>query len=153
QALAGMQAFIKTYQGNPDHPVIQDFVTAMRPFAAERQAYEEFTRQWFFEVVVPEYRIREASKVEKKPAWEARCRIENAGTGIMPVELAATRGERFAKDGSRSPDYREARTTVSLGKGESHEVIISCPFEPERIIVDPDAKVLQLDRKSAVARL
>ncbi len=70
----------------------------------------------------------------------------------MPVEIAATRGERFAKDGSPSPDYKEARTTVTLGKGESRDVVITCPFEPERIVVDPDAKVLQLRRKDAVTR-
>ena len=70
----------------------------------------------------------------------------------MPVEIAATRGERFAKDGSPSPEYREARTTVTLGKIEAKNVVITCPFEPEQIVVDPDAKVLQLRRKSAVAK-
>ncbi len=70
----------------------------------------------------------------------------------MPVEVAATRGERFAKDGTPSADYREARTTVTLGKGESRGVVIPCPFEPERIVVDPDAKVLQLRRKSAAVK-
>ena len=49
----------------------------------------------------------------------------------------------------RRADYREARTTVILGKGESRNVLIDCPFEPERIIVDPDAKVLQLRRMQA----
>ena len=36
QALAGMQAFIKAYHGNTDHPVLQDFLASMRPFAADR---------------------------------------------------------------------------------------------------------------------
>ena len=36
KALAGMQAFIKTYHGNTDHPVMQDFLATMRPFAADR---------------------------------------------------------------------------------------------------------------------
>ena len=71
----------------------------------------------------------------------------------MPVEVAATRGERFAKDGSPSPDYREERTTIILGKGEARDAVIACRFEPDRIVVDPDAKVLQLRRRSAVAVL
>jgi hypothetical protein len=71
----------------------------------------------------------------------------------MPVEVAATRGERFAKDGTPASLYREARTTVTLGKGESRDLVITCPFDPERIVVDPDAKVLQLRRKSAVVKL
>jgi hypothetical protein len=71
----------------------------------------------------------------------------------MPVEVAATRGERFAKDGSPNPQYLEARTVIKLGKAESRDVVILCPFEPERVLVDPDAKTLQLRRKSAAAKL
>ena len=51
-------------------------------------------------------------------------KLENNGTGIMPVEVAATRGERFAKDGTperpitarharRSPWARASRATWS----------------------------------------
>ncbi len=71
----------------------------------------------------------------------------------MPVEVAATRGERFAANGMVSPDYQDARTTITLGKGEAREITIECPFEPDQIVVDPDAKVLQLQRKNAAARL
>ena len=153
KALAGMQAFIKAYHGNTDHPVLQDFLATMRPFAADAAAFDAFTHQWFFEVVVPEYRLSEPKKTAHGKDWKVTVKLENAGTGVMPVEVAATRGERFAKDGTPTPDYREARTTVTLGKGESRDVVITCPFEPERIIVDPDAKVLQLRRKSAVAQV
>ncbi|HKI18766.1 MAG TPA: M1 family aminopeptidase, partial [Isosphaeraceae bacterium] len=152
RALAGIQAFIKTYQGNPDHPVLQDFLAELRPFAADPAAFDAFTHQWFFEVVVPEYRLREPRKTARGQAWEVAVRLENVGTGTMPVDVAASHGERFAKDGSPSPDYKEARATVALGKGESRDVVIPCPFEPERIVVDPDAKVLQLRRKNAVAK-
>jgi ABC-type transport system involved in multi-copper enzyme maturation permease subunit len=153
RALAGMRAFIKTYEGNPDHPVLQDFRAAMRPFAPDAGAYDEFTHQWFHEVVVPEYRLESARKNAKGTGWEATARLENAGSGTMPVEVAATRGQRFAKDGSESPDYLQARTTVTLGKGQTCEIVIPCSFEPEQIIVDPDAKVLQLQRKNAAASL
>ena len=62
-------------------------------------------------------------------------------------------GERFAKDGSASPDHREARVTVEPGAGEERDVVIACGFKPERLVVDPDALVLQLRRKAAVAGL
>jgi ABC-2 type transport system permease protein len=150
KALAGMHAFIKTYHGSTDHPVLQDFLATMRPFAADAAAFDAFTRQWFFEVVVPEYRLSEPKKTKQGEGWKVTVKLENAGTGVMPVEVAATRNERFAKDGMPNADYREARTTVTLGKGESREAVITCPVEPERIIVDPDAKVLQLRRKSAL---
>ena len=97
RALAGIQAFIKTYQGNPDHPVLQDFLASMRPFAADAAAFDAFTRQWFFEVVVPEYQLHDPKKSVSGDDWEVTVRVENVGTGDMPVEIAATRGERFNK--------------------------------------------------------
>jgi hypothetical protein len=153
RALDAMRAFFKEYHGNPDHPVLQDFLAVMRRFAADREAFDAFARQWFYQVVVPEYRITSPAKALKGSSWELTARVESAGTGRMPVEVAAARGERFAKDGSPDPQYREVRTTITLDRGEARDVLIACPFEPERFIVDPDAKVLQLRRKSALAKL
>ncbi len=153
KALSGMKAFIKAYQSNPDHPVLQDFLASMRPFAADPAVFDAFSHQWFYEVVVPEYVLHDAKKTPRGESWEVTVQIENAGSGVMPVEVAAVRGERFAKDGSPSPGYREARTVVVLGKGESKDAVITCPFEPEQVVVDPDAKVLQIRRKNAVAKL
>jgi hypothetical protein len=104
-------------------------------------------------VVVPEYRITSPTKALKGSSWELTARVENAGTGRMSVEFAAARGERFAKDGSPDLQYREVRTTIKLDRGEARDVRIACPFEPDRVIVDPDAKVLQLERKGAQAKL
>lgn len=152
--LEGIRAFFEAYHANPDHPVLQDFLAVLRPHAADPSAFDAFTQQWFFRVVVPEYRLSDPGKRREGAAWVATVRIKNAGTGTMPVEVAASRGERFPKDGGRdqSPDYREARTTVTLGAGESRDVTIRCEFEPEQVVVDPDAKVLMLGRKAAVAR-
>jgi hypothetical protein len=153
RALSGIQAFMKSYQGNPDHPVLQDFITSMRPFAPDKAAFDAFAKQWFFEVVVPEYSLHDPKKTAHRDLWEASIRVENVGTGEMPVEVWAMRGERFNKDGSISPESKDARATVILSKGGSKNVVIRCQFEPTQIVVDPDAKVLQLRRKSAVAKL
>ena len=152
KTLAGIKTFIKAYHGSADHPVIQDFLATLRPFAPNTVDFDAFAHQWFFEVVIPEYRLTDAKKTAEGPAWKATVKVENIGAGTMPVEVAATRGERFAKDGTPHRDYQEARASVTLGKGESHEVVITCPFEPEQLVVDPDAKVLQLRRKSAAAK-
>ncbi|MBK7644620.1 MAG: hypothetical protein IPJ19_16510 [Planctomycetes bacterium] len=94
----------------------------------------------------------------------------------MPVQLCASRGERFpeeklaakkqpeapsdsnvvaaAEQSAKKKDapepYRESRTSVTLGAGESKEVVIRCDFEPQLVTVDPDALVLQLRRKFAL---
>lgn len=152
--LAGMSDFIGRYHAGPDFPVLQDFVAVMREHAPDPAAYDDFTRQWFFDVVAPEYRLSGARKEGKGGAWTVTARVENAGTGRMPVELAAARGDRFpAKDDAGAEPWREARQTVTLGAGESAEVTLTCDFEPEELVVDPDARVLMLQRKKAVVKL
>jgi ABC-2 type transport system permease protein len=158
--LAGIRDFFETYHANPDHPVLQDFLAVLRRHAPDQAAFDAFTRQWFFQVVVPEYQIPTFGKTrERNPlegdAWVVTARVQNIGNGTMPIDVAATRGEQFPKEskGGTSPSYQEARTTLTLAAGESAQITIRCGFEPEQIVVDPDAKVLMLRRKSAVAKL
>jgi ABC-2 type transport system permease protein len=175
--LAGLRHFIAAWKDNPDHPVLQDFIAAMRPFATDPAAYDEFVRQWFFSVVVPEYQLRDARRrrvvgngggagggagnpgggpacaAVAAGAWEVSVKVKNAGSGRMPVEVAAVRGKRFDTAGKPEPAYREARTTVVLGAGEERQVSLRCPFEPDTVLVDPDARVLQLRRKAAAVKL
>ncbi len=152
--LAGVQQFFRTYHNNPDHPVTTDFLALMRPYAQDKAAFDDVARQMFFETVAPEYQIEEQSK---RPlgggAWEVTAKVTNAGTGRFPVEVAASRGDRFDDKGQIAPEYRDARVAVILGAGESRVLHIRCPFEPQRIVVDPDVNVLQLQRRAAVGRL
>ena len=153
--LAGLRKFIADWGNGPDYPVLQDFTAAMRPFAPDPAVYDAFVRQWFHQVVVPEYRLSDA-RVTAGPggsSWKVSVRVKNAGTGRMPVEVAAVRGDRFTKGGKPAPGYRDVRRTVTLGAGEERTVEIPCAFQPERVLVDPDVKVLQLRRKAAVAKL
>ena len=64
-------------------------------------------------------------------------RVKNAGTGRMPVTVAAIRGDRFTAKGKPDPGYRDARTTIVLGAGEEKAVEIACAFQPEKVVVDP----------------
>jgi ABC-2 type transport system permease protein len=157
--LAGARNFIAHYHQVTGHPVLQHFVAAMRPYAADQHGFDEVTDQWFFKLVMPEYRIVEA---HKRPAgggageahWEVVARIANAGNARMPVEIAAaSQPQRFDERGLPVPGYRDARATMVLGPGEERVVRLLCPFEPQRLVVDPDANVLQLQRKAAAVRL
>ena len=134
--------------------MLQDFLEVMRPFAPDPAAYDAFTRQWFFEVVLPEYRLHEAEEDAARASnGRSTVRLENAGSGTMPVEIAAIRGQRFDRSGSASPDYREARATVTLGKGESKERhASSARSSRNRSSSIPMRKVLQLQRKAAIVK-
>ncbi len=154
--LAGLQAFIAKYNPDPDFPVIQDMLAVLRDFAPDTTAFDAFAEQWFFDVVVPEYRFSDVTKVREGGEWVVRGTVENVGTGRMRVQVGATSGERWSDegdDGSRTvvnEDYRDARTEVELGAGESAEFVIRAGFEPERVLIDPDVLVLQLNRDAAV---
>jgi hypothetical protein len=80
-------------------------------------------------------------------------KVTNRGSATMPVEVAAVRGERFDEKGAAKAGYQEARSTLTLAKGESKQVRIHCAFQPEQVVLDPDARVLQLRRKTAVAKV
>jgi len=152
--LAGVQQFFRTYHNNPDHPVTEDFVAVLRPYAPDKKGFDDVARQMFFETATPEYLLEGARKqLAGAGAWDVTVKVENAGTGRFPVEVAATRGPRFDDKGRFSPEYRDARTTIVLGPGESKLVRIRCPFEPQRVVMDPDVHVLQLQRRAASAKL
>lgn len=152
--LAGIQSFIRQYKDGPDYPVLQDFTIALRPFAPDTTVYDQFVRQWFHEVVVPEYRLREGTRqADGDGLWRCRCVVQNVGTGTAEVEVAAVTGDRYTKDGAAVDGYHDARRTVVLGPGAETEVAFECEFEPERIVVDPDVRVLQLQRKLASLEL
>jgi ABC-type transport system involved in multi-copper enzyme maturation permease subunit len=161
RAMEAYHHFFQTWSTSRDHPALQDFVAAMRGYAADKAAYDAFTKEWFEDKVVPQYQISNPKKTKSAEGYEVTCTVTNIGTGLMPVEIAATAGERWKKpdSGERNglytvdPAYRDARTIVTLGTGESKPVIIRCDFDPEKVVVDPDVRVLQLKRKQAVSGL
>ena len=115
--------------------------------------FDEFTRQWFREVVLPEYRLHDPEKSREGNQWKVFFKLENIGTGTMPVEVAVVRGERFDRNGQASTTYRENRKLLTLNGGQTQEITFSCPFEPESIVVDPDTMVLQIGRDFARIKL
>jgi hypothetical protein len=153
--LAGLRDFIAAWRDQRDHPMLQDYLAHLRRYAPDTTAYDAFVRQWYGEVVVPEYRLSEARAVRRDRAWEVRALVRNAGTGTMPVEVAAVRGVRFPdpKRRGKVEPWREARTSVVLGPKQAARIVIRCDFEPERLVADPDFRVLQLERQKATAKI
>ena len=158
--LAGLRAFIARYNPDPDFPVLQDLLAVLRGFAPDSARFESFVHQWFEDVVVPEYRLSDVTKTRVSDGgggeeWVVRGTVENVGTSYMTVQVAATAGERWSDEGDDAhrsvvaEGYRDARTEVSLGHAQSVEFEIRADFEPERVLVDPDALVLQLNRDAA----
>ena len=151
--LRGMKDFIAKYRNNEDHAVLQDFTAHMRSYARDTVAYDEFVRQWFDTVVVLEYKVDSArTRTIAGGKWETRALVRNAGSGTMPVDVAVTRGERFPDDTvkTKPADYRQAITRLTLAPNRVGQwITITSDFEPAKVVVDPDVRVLQLRRASA----
>lgn len=155
--LRGLHDFIEHYLTDPDRPALEDFLPFLRRYAPDPSAYDAFTQQWFREVVLPQFKIEHATRTRRPDgAWDVKFRITNAGTGRMPLAVAVANGDRLleGKDASQpdrlNPEYQEQRSQITLGPGEGRELAVVTPFEPNRILPDPDVKVLQLRRKEAL---
>ncbi len=154
--LAGLRALIAKYNPDPDFPVVQDMLAVLRDFAPDTAAFDDFAAQWFHDVVVPEYEFSDVTKTLEGEEWVVRGTVANVGTGRMRVEVGAVAGERWSDEGDDAgrtvvaEGYRDVRAVVELGGGEAAGFVIRADFEPERVVIDPDVLVLQLNREAAV---
>jgi hypothetical protein len=156
---AGMRDFIVRFKDGPDYPLLQDFVQVMRQHAPDPSAFDAFVNQWFFDVVLPEFKIEEAqTKPGEGQTWVTTATIRNAGTGTVSVAVAAvnsndrwepTMGAGEAHDAQATPEYADVRHVVTLTADGTANVEIITPWKPLKLVVDPDARQLQMGRKNA----
>lgn len=166
---AAMRDFIAKFKDGPDFPLLQDLVEALRPHAPDAAAYDAFTRQWFYDVAVPEFKVESATvtaPAKDGDPWRTVLRVRNAGTGTVPLEMAVTNGEeRWPSAGicrtpeeraaaaAQRPEYRDARASGRISAGEAIELTVESPFKPAKALVDPDVRTLMLNRKLAEREL
>jgi len=153
RGLAAIREYMQTYRDSRRHASLQDYLLVQRRHAADSTAFDAFTRQWFFTVVAPHYLIDDARLVRDGDAWRVNATVRNVGTGAMPIDVAAAVGDRDPVPGKPSTPWRDARVNITLAAGEKREVEIRCPFEPTKLVVDPDVTVLMLERKKAEVKL
>jgi hypothetical protein len=148
-SLAAQREYLEAYRDARDHALLQDYLAVMRRHAPDTTAFDAYVNQWFYAVVTPQYQILDPEVKRAGSGWTVHATIKNVGTGVMPIEVAAARGERFPHGKAKSETYRDARATVTVAAGEQRSVDIPCAFAPERVLVDPDVRVLMLERKKA----
>jgi ABC-2 type transport system permease protein len=148
-SLAGLREYLSLYRDSRDHPLVEDYLVVMRRHARDTLAFDAYARQWILGTVVPHFLVTDAAVTHEGGGWQVRARVRNVGTGTVAVEVAATRGERFPKRRTPGNAWADARATVTLGAGEEKPVVIRCAFEPRKVVVDPDVRVLMLERQKA----
>ena len=148
--LAGLKKFLEKFRDTRDHAMLEDLIVVLRDEAADKDAFDALVKQFFFQVVLPEFQLKDVTKEAMGSMWKVTATVANAGTGTFTIDLAAISGDRFAEDGSPKADYKEAKQVVTLASGEAKTVTLSVSFDPERLVVDPDVRVLQLFRNRAL---
>jgi hypothetical protein len=152
-SLAGLREYLAAFRDSRDHAALEDYLAIMRRHAADTTAFDAFAGEWFHQVVVPEYKIDDATLAKRGAGWTVTATVRNTGTGTMPVEIAAARGERFPHGKRGAERYADERTLITLGPLGARTVTIACAFEPQRLVVDPDVTVLMLERQKAEVKL
>ena len=139
--LKGLRSFIARFERSRDHPALQDLIEELRPLAGSNAAYDAFVDQWFQDVVLPEFQIRDARVERGAGGWTVTATIANVGGGTMSVDVAAIAGDT------------EARTSLTVPSGAEAVAVWTAPFEPEILRIDPGVNVLQFHRDRAQAVL
>ncbi|MEM6784972.1 MAG: M1 family aminopeptidase [Bacteroidota bacterium] len=146
----GLRAFVAERRDRRDAPALQDLLLSLRPYAADSTAYDEVAAAWFESTTLPAF-IWTGIEIQETLLGHYRlsATLENIGDGRATVEVAATSGERFGDDGG----YVEARQTVTLAPGTMQQLTWTLRTLPERLVVDPDARVLMRDRDAATVEV
>jgi hypothetical protein len=118
-----------------------DLLVSLRRSAPDSAAFDRFTRQWFAEVVLPEFAIDSARCDRARGKWDCRARLRNVGSGEVRVDVVAFAGDRIPIGG---------RARTAIGAGGVAELRWALGERPDRIEVDPDALVLQRNRERAM---
>src|SRR5204863_9950051 len=87
-----LREYLAEFRDSRDHAALEDYLAVMRRHAADTTAFDAFVSQWFHQVVVPEYKIDDATVSKAGDGWSVTATVRNVGTSTMPVEIAAVRG-------------------------------------------------------------
>lgn len=149
--LAGLQAFVHDQVAAPRAAFLQDFLAALEPFASGPEPYRAFIDQWFFDVVLPEYQVREVDVRETGGRFVVTATVVNVGSGVAEVDVVVARdvaGSAAGAAGTAKVE-RQSGQRIRLLPGQPHVLSWTVDFAPERIVVDPDVLILQRNRRLA----
>lgn len=156
---AAHRQFIAENRETRDHPLLPDYIATMRAHATDKDRFDQFVREWIDSPQIGDYRIDaldsrpiapDQGPAGGEPRWRSTVRVHNIGAVTMPIEVAVTNGrDRWSSDPAEP--YRDERASAVIGPDIVFEFTIETPFEPVEAVVDPDVRVLQMNRQGAAA--
>ncbi|MBI5170013.1 MAG: hypothetical protein HZA61_11030 [Candidatus Eisenbacteria bacterium] len=153
RGLAALREYMAKYRDAEVPASLEDYLAIQRAHAADTTAFDAFTKQWFFAVVAPKYLLENARLEKDGAGWKVKAVVHNVGDGRMTVDVAAAAGERWPEAGKKAAPWKAERTVITIGAGERVPIVLHCAFQPEKLVVDPDVRVLMLERNKAEVKL
>ncbi|MFM7135328.1 MAG: ABC transporter permease/M1 family aminopeptidase, partial [Planctomycetota bacterium] len=143
--VAGLRAFVDRWRNGVetpeglDFPLIEDMVESLRAHAPDVAAFDAFVSQWIYGTVLPELEFAEAPSIDGCAVVGT---LKNNGTCEIEVTVRAS-GE--PANSSEAVPMADVRVRIPMG-GEA-PFRIEAGFEPVKIAVDPEVRVLFSGRK------
>ncbi|MDZ4754866.1 MAG: M1 family aminopeptidase [Phycisphaerae bacterium] len=149
--LGALRAFIERFKDGPDFPLVEDMIATLREQAEDPEGFDAFVNQWIFGKVVPEFKLSEITVNRNGSEWTVTGTVTNVGTGTIEIDIGAfgALGAKPESDDAATAVEPTSTTRVVTEPNQAAAFTIVCPFEPARVDVDPDVRVLQLNRKAA----
>lgn len=148
--LGALAAFAERARADAIGGTLEDFLEEALERSVDRAVDRHLVEQWFAGRVLPELRLEE---VRVRPAggeWLVSARLENVGSGMVDVAVAAVGS---APSGAGAEPLTALRTARAVAPGAPRRLEWRIPFRPERLVVDPEVRLLQLHRARALARV
>jgi hypothetical protein len=145
--LSGLRALLALFADTRGAATPADLLRALRAHAPVPADFDAFVAQWIEGAILPEFEISNAAATPTPGGWHVRATIRNVGTGTVTVAIVAEGVETAYNSGP----VASRGTSVRIEEGVARAIEWRVNFRPVRIVVDPDVRVLQLNRERAIA--
>jgi ABC-2 type transport system permease protein len=139
RTFAGLREFIAAHRAPGRFATPEGLLRALRHQASDTIRFDRQVTQWFRSTQLPSFSVQDAHCTEQVGAWVCRATLRNTGSGSAHVDVAARRDGADGMPGDL--------VSVQLAAGASAVVQWRLPQRPDRVVVDPDVRVLQVGRE------
>jgi ABC-2 type transport system permease protein len=144
RTFAALRAFIAAHRAPGHFATLEGLLSTLRRHAADTSQFDRDVAQWFRSTQLPVLSLADVRCAQTGREWACAATLRNQGTGAAEVDVVATRGDSVLTGGL---------VRVRVEAGRSTALQWRLPWRPERLVVDPEVRVLQAGRDRASVTL
>jgi ABC-type transport system involved in multi-copper enzyme maturation permease subunit len=139
RTFAGLRAFIAAHRAPGRFATLEGLLSTLRRQATDTLLFDAHVSEWFRSNRLPAFSLHDAHCQADDGEWLCHATLRNDGTGTATVEVLAAR--------ERGDRMRGDLMVVAADAGASTVVRWRLPQRPDRVVVDPEVRVLQAARE------